>query len=363
MAAGDTFSGALANVKAALSRLGEGPGKLALESLRKTFNAAIPAVDALSSQLTPFVEQLNGKLTPYVDRAVKLIEQFSQGLQDGSITVQDIVGSLGQLAGAFALFAGVGGNVDKLTNANDSEVAQVEDESVDITKVLVPVAQLAPPVEFWRWMDLVAQDDEQAWGQSGPATGQSSDKGKTAYANQIEQFWTESEIGYHGQALTAAVKRLARLRLRAVVHAMQSVGDAAGGTATQGPDVELAPIGVTDGDGQDGTAAEAVVADDKGAQGPAVAEAEAPAVAAETGEGDPTRVGAIVVAEFTVKDNDGNEHRVTVEALDADFVIKFVDGARTPMADAALLQFLSTQGQTYMGWFDVVMAGGPKVIG
>lgn len=120
LAAGDTFSGALANVKAALSRLGEGPGKLALESLRKTFNAAIPAVDALSSQLTPFVEQLNGKLTPYVDRAVKLIEQFSQGLQDGSITVQDIVGSLGQLAGAFALFAGVGGNVDKITNVFDT---------------------------------------------------------------------------------------------------------------------------------------------------------------------------------------------------------------------------------------------------
>ncbi|MDL5509320.1 tape measure protein [Bifidobacterium longum] len=120
LAAGDTFSGALANVKAALSRLGEGPGKLALESLRKTFNAAIPAVDALSSQLTPFVEQLNGKLTPYADRAVKLIEQFSQGLQDGSITVQDIVGSLGQLAGAFALFAGVGGNVDKITNVFDT---------------------------------------------------------------------------------------------------------------------------------------------------------------------------------------------------------------------------------------------------
>lgn len=120
LAAGDTFSGALANVKAALSRLGEGPGKLALESLRKTFNAAIPAVDALSSRLTPFVEQLNGKLTPYVDRAVKLIEQFSQGLQDGSITVQDIVGSLGQLAGAFALFAGVGGNMDKITNVFDT---------------------------------------------------------------------------------------------------------------------------------------------------------------------------------------------------------------------------------------------------
>lgn len=119
LAAGDTFSGALANVKAALSRLGEGPGKLALESLRKTFNAAIPAVDALSSQLTPFVEQLNGKLTPYVDRAVKLIEQFSQGLQDGSITIQDIVGQVGTLAGAFAVFTGVGGNIDSITGFFD----------------------------------------------------------------------------------------------------------------------------------------------------------------------------------------------------------------------------------------------------
>lgn len=139
LAAGDTFSGALANVKAALSRLGEGPGKIALESLRKTFNAAIPAVDALSSQLTPFVEQLNGKLTPYVDRAVKLIEQFSQGLQDGSITVQDIAGSLGQLAGAFALFAGVGGNVDKITNVFDT-LGKIGDGGFD--KLTTGVKQL-----------------------------------------------------------------------------------------------------------------------------------------------------------------------------------------------------------------------------
>lgn len=139
LAAGDTFSGALANVKAALSRLGEGPGKIALESLRKTFNAAIPAVDALSSQLTPFVEQLNGKLTPYVDRAVKLIEQFSQGLQDGSITVQDIVGSLGQLAGAFTLFAGVGGNVDKITNVFDT-LGKIGDGGFD--KLTTGVKQL-----------------------------------------------------------------------------------------------------------------------------------------------------------------------------------------------------------------------------
>lgn len=120
LAAGDTFQGALANVKAALGRLGEGPGKLALESLRKAFNAAIPAIDALSGQLTPFLDKLNGQLDPYIDKAIGLIERFANGLQDGNITIQDIVGQVGQLAGAFALFAGVGGNVDKITNVFDT---------------------------------------------------------------------------------------------------------------------------------------------------------------------------------------------------------------------------------------------------
>ena len=120
LAAGDTFQVALANVKAALGRLGEGPGKLALESLRKAFNAAIPAIDALSGQLTPFLDKLNGQLDPYIDKAIGLIERFANGLQDGSITIQDIVGQVGQLAGAFALFAGVGGNVDKITNVFDT---------------------------------------------------------------------------------------------------------------------------------------------------------------------------------------------------------------------------------------------------
>ena len=119
LAAGDTFQGALANVKAALGRLGEGPGKIALESLRKAFNAAIPAIDALSGQLTPFLDKLNGQLDPYIDKAIGLIERFANGLQDGSITIQDIVGQVGQLAGALAVFAGVGGNIDAITGFFD----------------------------------------------------------------------------------------------------------------------------------------------------------------------------------------------------------------------------------------------------
>lgn len=127
LAAGDTFQGALANVKAALGRLGEGPGKIALESLRKAFNAAIPAIDALSGQLTPFLDKLNDQLGPYIDKAIGLIERFSAGLQDGSIA-----GQIGTLAGAFAVFTGVGGNIDSITRffdllgtAGDRGVAQL----------------------------------------------------------------------------------------------------------------------------------------------------------------------------------------------------------------------------------------------
>lgn len=119
LAAGDTFQGALANVKASLGRLGEGPGKIALESLRKLFNAAIPAVDALSTQLTPLVDKLNGQLSPYVDKAAKFLETFSQGLADGTVTIPGLVSQLGSLAGAFALFAGIGGNIDKVTGVFD----------------------------------------------------------------------------------------------------------------------------------------------------------------------------------------------------------------------------------------------------
>lgn len=120
LAAGDAFSGALANVGAALNRLSEGLGKLALESLCKTFSTTIPAVDTLSNQLTSSVKQSSGRFIPYIDRAVKLIEQFNQGLQDSGITVQDIVGSLGQLAGVFALFIGVDGNMDKIISVFDT---------------------------------------------------------------------------------------------------------------------------------------------------------------------------------------------------------------------------------------------------
>ena len=60
LASGQTFSGALDNVKAALSRLGAAAATPALAALKTMFNAAIPAVDGLTASLQPVIDQLGG---------------------------------------------------------------------------------------------------------------------------------------------------------------------------------------------------------------------------------------------------------------------------------------------------------------
>jgi tape measure domain-containing protein len=62
LAAGSTFTGALDNVKAALSRLGAAAATPALDLLRQTFNAAIPVIDNVTAALTPLINALAGRL-------------------------------------------------------------------------------------------------------------------------------------------------------------------------------------------------------------------------------------------------------------------------------------------------------------
>lgn len=109
LAAGDTFSGALANVKAALGRLGETAATPAMDALRRAFVAVTPAIDAAAAQLKPLVEQLVQKFGPEVDRAIRLIDVFAKQLQDGSLTIGDIAGKVGMLVSGLGMLASVGG--------------------------------------------------------------------------------------------------------------------------------------------------------------------------------------------------------------------------------------------------------------
>lgn len=119
LSAGDTFQGAMANVKAALSRLGEAAATPIMEDLRKTFVALIPAVDAFTNQAKPLVSTFTNGLEPAFDKAIGLIGQLSSGLQNGSITIGDLAGKVATLAGGFALLGGAGGNADKIIGLLD----------------------------------------------------------------------------------------------------------------------------------------------------------------------------------------------------------------------------------------------------
>ncbi|MFR0558089.1 tape measure protein [Pseudoscardovia radai] len=74
LASGQTFSGALDNVKAALSRLGAAAATPALAALKTVFNAAIPAVDGLTASLQPVIDQLGGAFTAAGQKAADSLQ-------------------------------------------------------------------------------------------------------------------------------------------------------------------------------------------------------------------------------------------------------------------------------------------------
>ncbi len=101
--AGTTFKGAMANVKAAFSRLGEKAMTPVLNGLRDIFNAAIPLVDAVTTKLTPVFEQWGDLVSNTI--APKIVDAFEKitavlngdsfsGFSSGIMAAIPLVGSL-----------------------------------------------------------------------------------------------------------------------------------------------------------------------------------------------------------------------------------------------------------------------------
>ena len=115
--AGGTFKGAMANVKAALSRLGEKAMTPVLNGLRDIFNAAIPLVDAVTTKLTPVFEQwgdlVSNTIAPMIVDAFEKItsvlngDSFS-GFSSGIMATIPLVGSLVAAMGGTGLLGTIG---------------------------------------------------------------------------------------------------------------------------------------------------------------------------------------------------------------------------------------------------------------
>lgn len=89
LSAGTTFTGALANVKAALSRLGETAATPVLDGLRGLFNQAIPLIDTFTAAVTPTLQKVGAALQQGLENAIPATQAKLKNLGD---TISNIPG-------------------------------------------------------------------------------------------------------------------------------------------------------------------------------------------------------------------------------------------------------------------------------
>lgn len=82
LSAGTTFTGALANVKAALSRLGETAATPVLNGLRGLFNQAIPLIDTFTAAVTPTLQKVGAALQQGLENAIPATQAKLKNLSD-----------------------------------------------------------------------------------------------------------------------------------------------------------------------------------------------------------------------------------------------------------------------------------------
>ncbi len=119
---GETFQGAVANTRAALSRLGEAFANPIKDNIRQTLVALMPAIDAVTNAVKPLAEALGERLQSVTDVIVPKIEAFAKAAQDSPQPVYDLAKAVGKLAAGFGGLAASGsllGNIDGISKAFD----------------------------------------------------------------------------------------------------------------------------------------------------------------------------------------------------------------------------------------------------
>lgn len=93
--ANKTFTGAMSNVKAALSRIGADVATPAFENLRKVFNALIPVIDKVHTSLSPMIDTLSVGMEKVSNFVIKGLENFDSAKIE---SVADTMNKIDELA-------------------------------------------------------------------------------------------------------------------------------------------------------------------------------------------------------------------------------------------------------------------------
>ena len=92
--ANNTFTGALANVKAALSRIGAKFAQPFMDVLRESFAGAIPIIDQINEALTPLVDKFTEFSNVVAGRVKNALQAVSDTLKGQPLTVKSFVDAL-----------------------------------------------------------------------------------------------------------------------------------------------------------------------------------------------------------------------------------------------------------------------------
>lgn len=136
--AGTTFTGALANVKAALSRLGETAATPVLNGLRGLFNQAIPLIDAFTAAVSPTLEKVGAGLQKGLEQAIptaaaffdklgksQTVQQFASYLASLKDDLKELGSSLSGAAGA--VWNVISGPLSELYNQAKGQLPAIAD--------------------------------------------------------------------------------------------------------------------------------------------------------------------------------------------------------------------------------------------
>ena len=252
-----------------------------------------------------------------------------------------------------------------LTEGHDGLILQVEQEfDRPLDDAIRPINVAPISANISKYLQSVELDLERGIGSSPQARGIVT-KATAFEVNTVQQY-TESDFGMHAAIKDEWLAMVLQLVLRALISGMQDRGDSAGAYEEQ--DVDLAEVGaIADEDPDVGEenieqAAEqeedARVAEESGGLSPFIEDEGLDEIGAlEIDE----EITEIVVQELTLRDR-RDIIQVSVEDLDADFEITFVEGGRTPLTDTAMQQNLIGLIQPYSQLWEAVQAGGPMSV-
>ena len=256
-----------------------------------------------------------------------------------------------------------------LTEGHDGLVLQLDqdyDRPLSDAIVSIPNAPISSNID--EYMRVVQDDLERNIGMSPAARGIVTKA--TAFEVQAVQQYTESDFGMHASIKDEWLAHLCKVVLRALIASMQDLGDSAG--AFEGQDVALAEVGAISEDelGAEDAAEDATIeAESESGE----EQLEAAKEQAEDSEQEPFIDDDAVEGYTEDKEEEGKvepdvlrlrDRRefvdISVEDLDAEFDITFIEGGGAPMDEATKQQNLLGLLEPYSALWAAVQEGGPQ---